>query len=110
MRYLYKISCLILAFLFSLIGVKVCAEVRLPAIIGSHMVLPQNSEVNFWGWANPGETIKINADWDTTSYTAVTGFRSAKWDMKIKTPKAGGPYKITIIGSNDIILEDVMIG
>ena len=95
---------------FSLVGIKVSAEVRLPAIIGSHMVVPQNSEVNFWGWANLGETIKISVGWDTMTYTSVTGFRSAKWDMKIKTSKEGGPYKITINGSNEIILEDVMIG
>jgi sialate O-acetylesterase len=74
------------------------------------MVLPQNSEVNIWGWANPNEEIKIKAEWDTITYTTTTGNRTAKWKIKIKTPKFGGPYKITINGSNRIVLEDVMIG
>jgi len=96
--------------LVSEIESKVYAEVKLPAIIGTHMVLPQNREVNLWGWANPRETINIKVDWDTTAYNAVTGFRTGKWSVKIKTPKAGGPFKIIIKGSNELILEDVMIG
>ncbi len=95
---------------FSVINCKLFAEVKLPAVIGSHMVLLQNSEVNLWGWADPNEHIQIRVDWDTTTYTSVTGFRTGKWFMKIKTPKTGGPYRIIIKGSNEIILEDVMIG
>ena len=95
---------------FFFIGVRVYAEVRLPAIIGSHMVLPQNREVNIWGWANPSEVVKIKTEWDTATYMVVADFRSARWSVKIKTPKAGGPYKIIIRGLNEIILEDVMIG
>lgn len=87
----------------------ILAEVRLPAIIGNHMVLQQKSEVNLWGWSNPGEKIRVMVDWDTTIYHA-TGLRTAKWNVKIKTPEAGGPYKIIINGSNAIVLEDVMIG
>lgn len=87
-----------------------CAEIRLPAIIGSHMVLLQKSDVNIWGWANPNENIKINVGWDTSTYNVIADPRTAKWEVKIKTPKAGGPYKIIIQGTNKIILEDVMIG
>jgi sialate O-acetylesterase len=28
------------------------ADVRLPAIIGSHMVLQQNTTVKIWGWCD----------------------------------------------------------
>jgi len=31
------------------------AEVRLPSILGNHMVLQQKSEVNLWGWCSPAE-------------------------------------------------------
>ena len=89
---------------------KTFAEIRLPAIIGSHMVLHQNSEVNIWGWADPTEKITVKSDWDTATYNVIADFRTAKWSIKIKTPKSGGPYKITIEGKNKIILEDVLIG
>jgi len=85
------------------------AEVRLPAIIGNHMVLQQKSRVKLWGWCEPGEKIKINSTWDTTSYYT-TGSTEAKWLTEIQTPAAGGPYTITINGNNKIELEDVMIG
>src|SRR5687767_8182738 len=84
------------------------AEVRLPAVIGSHMVLQQNSEVKIWGWSNPGEKVSLKADWDTTTFKAI-GSSNAKWSIVIKTPSAGGPYKININGDNAIVLEDVLI-
>ncbi|NUM75547.1 hypothetical protein HUU40_14400, partial [candidate division KSB1 bacterium] len=51
------------------------SEIRLPAVLGSHMVLQQKSEVNLWGWSNPGEKIRVMVDWDTTIYHA-TGLRT----------------------------------
>src|SRR5687768_10441928 len=85
------------------------AEVRLPAILGSHMVLQQNTEVQLWGWSDPGEKIEVRTDWDTTAYRT-TGDPGAKWSLKIKTPAAGGSYSITINGHNKIVLDDVLIG
>lgn len=85
------------------------AEVRLPAILTSHMVLQQNSNVTIWGWSEPSEKISIKTDWDTTAYFTKGG-SDAKWKIQIKTPSAGGPYKIFIKGYNTIILDDILIG
>jgi sialate O-acetylesterase len=85
------------------------AEVRLPAIIGSHMVLQQNSDVKIWGWCDPSEKIKISSAWDTVNYNAI-GNPDGKWMISIKTPVAGGPYSLAINGHNEIILEDILIG
>lgn len=85
------------------------AAVRLPSIIGSHMVLQQKSTVKLWGWSAPAENITIKADWDTTTYKVVAS-RGARWVAEIKTPAAGGPYRIRIKGNNEILLEDVLIG
>ncbi|HVZ97315.1 MAG TPA: sialate O-acetylesterase [Chitinophagaceae bacterium] len=88
---------------------KATANIRLPAIIGDHMVLQQNAGVKLWGWCEPLEKIKINTSWDTATYSG-TGTSEAKWEIKIKTPPAGGPYTITIAGYNKIVIEDVLIG
>jgi sialate O-acetylesterase len=85
------------------------SQVRLPAIIGSHMVLQQKSDVNLWGWCDPAENITIKTEWDTTTYHT-KGSSGALWSVKIKTPVAGGPYKINISGYNNIVLDDVLIG
>jgi len=49
------------------------ANVSLPEIFSDNMVLQQKSDVIFWGWGKPGETIVIRADWmdrDTISWCA----------------------------------------
>lgn len=84
-------------------------DVRLPAIIGSHMVLQQNTTVKIWGWADPAEKISISTSWDTTTITT-TAASSAKWNLLLKTPPAGGSYTITIKANNTTVLEDVLIG
>jgi sialate O-acetylesterase len=100
---------LLLTILITQTFFAVTANIRLPAIIGSHMVLQQNSEVKIWGWSDPGEKVTISSNWDTATYNT-TGSSGAKWTCVIKTPVAGGPYKLTIAGHNTITLEDVLIG
>jgi sialate O-acetylesterase len=100
---------IILAFLLGLFIVQASAAVRLPSIIGSHMVLQQQAKVKIWGWSAPAEKITIQVSWDTTTYH-VTASRGARWITEVKTPVAGGPYTVKIKGSNEIILDDVMIG
>jgi sialate O-acetylesterase len=85
------------------------ANVRLPAVIGSHMVLQQKTDITLWGWCDPAEKIKLKVSWDTATYT-ITGSSAAKWNLKIATPAAGGPYQITIEASNKIVLDDILIG
>ncbi|HEV7331588.1 MAG TPA: sialate O-acetylesterase [Flavisolibacter sp.] len=94
---------------FSAIALTAFADVRLPAIIGNHMVLQQSANVTLWGWCEPGEKISIKAGWDTTTY-ATTGTSGAAWKLSLPTPKAGGPYTITIKGNNTIIIDDVLVG
>ena len=105
-RFAAYLACLILSFFLS---ISLSANIRLPAVIGSHMVLQQRSEVTIWGWCDVDEQIKLKTTWDTTTYTT-TGSTSAKWEIKISTPAAGGPFQVTIEGSNKIILDDVLIG
>ena len=98
-----------LVIILSSLFVSASADVRLPAIIGSHMVLQQQSDVKLWGWSSPAEGITISTSWDTTTYK-ITATNGATWSTTIKTPAAGGPYTITIKGNNEIILNDVLIG
>lgn len=105
MKILFYSFIVFLTFVFN--NLQTSAAIRLPSILGSHMVLQQNSEVKLWGWCSPAEKITIKTSWDTITYHAI-GESSAKWSQKIKTPTAGGPFKITI--NEIIVLDDVMIG
>ena len=95
--------------MMSCLFISAVADVRLPSIIGSHMVLQQKSDVKLWGWSSPAEKIVISTSWDTTTYK-LTATNGATWAANIKTPAAGGPHTITIKGNNQIVLEDVLIG
>ena len=100
---------LLLLMLACFIALSGTSNVRLPNILGSHMVLQQKSTVKLWGWAAPGEKISITVGWDNSTYQA-QATNDAKWITEIKTPAAGGSYTITLQGNNTIVLEDVLIG
>ena len=102
------ISFLLLVLLF--ITPAVNAQLRLPAVISSGMVLQQNDSVLLWGWGNNGQKVTITNSWgNETAFTVVNNY--AKWKVKIKTPAAGGPYEIKIShGGGTTVLQDVMIG
>ena len=85
------------------------SEIRLPAVIGTNMVLQQQSAVTLWGWADPSEKIIISSSWGNRTDSTLTP-SSGKWKIIIQTPVAGGPYTIQLKGSNTIILENVLIG
>ncbi|WP_269237097.1 sialate O-acetylesterase [Flavobacterium flavigenum] len=99
----------IFKFVFFLISGTMMANVSLPNIFGDNMVLQRNSEVKIWGWANPKEEIKLVSSWNNQEYK-VTANNQAQWELKIKTPEAGGPYTISIKGYNEVILKNILIG
>ena len=35
------------------------ADVKMPAIFGSHMVLQRDQKDRVWGWAEPGEEVTV---------------------------------------------------
>ena len=86
------------------------ADVRLPAILGSGMVVQAETEAPFWGWADPGEKITLSADWPgATPATATTG-PDGTWRTALVTPGAGGSYSVTVKGDNTLTLTDVLVG
>ena len=36
------------------------AEIKLPKLFNDHMVLQRDTEANLWGWAAPGEEVKVS--------------------------------------------------
>ncbi len=98
----------ILYILFFLSQISL-ANVILPSVFSDHMVLQQNNEVKFWGWANANEEVTIQPSWTNEIYKTKAS-NQAKWELFIKTPNYGGPFTITIKGYNEIVLKDILIG
>ena len=102
-----KIILLILYVLISSIAVS--ADVRLPAVISDNMVLQQQMNVSVWGWAALGENVTVTVSWDGSSVSTKAD-TDGRWQVKVKTPKASGPYTLTIKGQNTIKLDNILIG
>lgn len=83
------------------------AEVTLPKMLSSHMVLQRGRPIHFWGWADSGEQVTATLRGATASAKAD---EVGHWSLYLPPEQAGGPYQVTIAGSNTIVLDDVMIG
>ena len=85
------------------------ADVKLPAIIGSNMVLQQDTDVTIWGWAAPGEKITVNPDWRWGKSSTVAD-EQGRWQVTLKTLRADRPHMMTIQGNNTIKLKNILFG
>jgi sialate O-acetylesterase len=85
------------------------AKVELPAVISNGMVLQQNSNAALWGKAIAGKKLSITTSWDKKVYQ-VSVSADGKWTVKVKTPKAGGPYEITFNDGDTYKLTNILIG
>lgn len=100
---------ILVLFLTGLLCAPLTANVSLPNIFADNMVLQQNSEVKFWGWAKPREEVKVIASWSQDTLKTVANNQS-HWELILNTPAAGGPHKILLIGNNSIALDNVLTG
>ncbi|MBB5340831.1 sialate O-acetylesterase [Tunturiibacter gelidoferens] len=83
------------------------AEVSLPKIFSSHMVLQRDMPIHIWGSATPGESITATFhDLTNTATTDATG----RWSLYLPPQPAGGPYTLTVRGSNTITYDDILLG
>jgi len=84
------------------------ADVALPKVIASHMVLQQQMPIPIWGTADPGEEVTVSLG-DNTA-TAKAG-DDGKWSVKLKPMTAShDPRDLVVKGKNEIRLTDVLIG
>lgn len=94
---------------FQFYYVTALAGIKLPALFTDNMVLQQKFNDPVWGWASPGEEISVKGSWNN-AVVKTKANTDGRWMVKIKTPKAGGPFTLTIKGSQTIVLHNVMIG
>ncbi|MEZ4824848.1 MAG: sialate O-acetylesterase [Bacteroidia bacterium] len=93
---------------FLLILTSASAQIKLPQIIGDHMVLQQHQPVPIWGWAKKNE--KITVSFLHHTLTTKAG-KNGAWRVNLPSSNAGGPYEMIITGKNETIrLTDILIG
>lgn len=100
----FSYTIIIVLILASLTG---NAEVRLPQIFRSNMVLQRDAPLKIWGWASPGEDITVMLG--VRSGSAKTD-KNGRWQVELPAMEAGGPYEMIVQGKNKIILSDLLMG
>ncbi|MDD3323175.1 MAG: sialate O-acetylesterase [Paludibacter sp.] len=86
------------------------SEIKISSVLRSNMVLQRNTDVNIWGSANPNEKLTITTSWNKTK-VFVQADNSGKWETKVKTTEAGGPYNIVVKAAKDkVLLENILLG
>ncbi len=83
------------------------ADVTLPYLFSSGMVLQRNMEIPVWGWADPGERIRVTIGANTES---VKTSREGVWTLNMPAMEVGGPHTLLIKGKNEIVLDNILIG
>jgi len=99
----------VLAALIFLAGAS-HAEIKIPAVIGSHMVIQQNSPISLWGWAGPGESVTVRFKGQTATSDADA---QGLWRVKLEPVAAdANPASMTISGSRSpaLTLVDILVG
>lgn len=84
------------------------SRLRLPAIIGDHMVLQGGASAPVWGWAAPGAPVRVV--FRSHSFTAVAD-TAGRWTVRLANLKPGGPYDMTVFcGADTLALHDILVG
>ena len=109
-------SCIIA--LFSLVfGMGTASpDVKMPSIFGSHMVLQRFMPIPVWGTADPGEKVTVTlepaspASPEKTLSAKVKAGKDGRWNVKLGALPAGGPWRMTVAGTNALVFDDVLVG
>jgi sialate O-acetylesterase len=84
------------------------ADVKLPNVIGSGMVLQRDMAVPVWGWAEAGEEVTVSFAGQTKKTKAGD---NGKWIVKLDSLEANAKGStLTISGKNKINLDNILVG
>lgn len=86
------------------------AQIKLPEIVSSNMVLQRNSNINLWGWASPSEKITIKTSWIKKEINVIANNDGA-WKVEVATTDSRAPQTVKIKSKNsNITLDNILFG
>jgi sialate O-acetylesterase len=97
-------------------GAAVSAQVTLPQILASHMVIQRDLPVHVWGMATAGEEVAVSFRGESRSTKAG---ELGRWSVYLRPGAAGGPFQMTVKSApaaaaggvaQTITLDDVLVG
>lgn len=106
----FRILPIALLLLVVMSGVIGATPLRLHAIFTDHMVLQRDKPITVWGWANGGNTVRVQFDAEQAEATAARD--TGRWEVTFPAREASAdPVSLTAITGNErIALNDILIG
>lgn len=83
------------------------AEVELPALFSDGLVVQRDRPWTVWGRARPGERVHATIAGASAETSAD---ERGRWRIELDALPAGGPHRLRIAGSNEIVVRDVWVG
>ncbi|MBT3194376.1 MAG: hypothetical protein HN341_17660 [Verrucomicrobia bacterium] len=84
------------------------ADIKPAGLFTDNMVIQRDTQAAVWGWGDAGEKVTVGGSWGKSASTTVD--KAGKWQVKLQTPAAGGPFTLTIKGNNTVEINNVLSG
>ena len=91
----------------ALLVLDLSAQIRLPKLISDGVVLQRDQDIELWGWAAPNERIRIEVAGQKLRARAD---EAGNWSVALPAQPAGGPYTMTLRGSNELTVDNLVFG
>lgn len=95
------------ALLAGMTALEARAEVALPPVFGTGMVLQRGGPIPVWGTAKPREEVRVAIAGQTQKTRADA---KGHWKVTLEAMQAGGPHELVVQGTNTLRLTGVLIG
>src|SRR5215813_9850831 len=89
------------------VGQPAAAAVRLPALLSDHMVLQRGGPIRIWGWADPGEEVRVSFQ---EQHAAARADSAGQWAVFLEPLHSGAAAEMSVSGRNRIVIRDVLVG
>jgi sialate O-acetylesterase len=99
---------LVSALFLGCLVTSVPAQTVLGSLFQDHMVIQAEMAAPMFGTDAPGTVVEARASWEET--VRATTDASGRWLLHLHPPKDEGPHTITVRGSSEIVLKDVLSG
>lgn len=90
--------------------IAVSAKVRLPQVLSDGMVIQQQTEVRFWGYANPRTAVKVSPSWQREKQV-VRSDAQGYWEVFVRSPRASfSPLSIGFSDGEEVWIKNILSG
>lgn len=105
----HSLNAVVIGIALILSGAPAGAGIRLPSVLGDHMVLQRDAEVALWGGADPGAAVKVVTPLQSVETVANA---EGRWETRLAPmPASFEPMSVTITaGTETRTLDDVLVG